>query len=137
MGEEANEEYEHNHPVEANGTGNENGNGNEKDEEVDMDALRAAAIKSLGTNKEKESKDTFDSRSQTPSEGESGGEDDLESMRRLLLAQRAEKCPGDLRAKLRTKRKGVDEGVKGDTYYLNPSPRVFTPLTITRTVKNE
>ena len=78
----------------------------------------------------------------------------------LKLYGRAQKCPGDLRAKLSTKKSGAP--VKSDNFHLNPlplkraalpnlqftvdnAPKVkkivsaasYSPLVITRTVKNE
>ena len=47
-------------------------------------------LESLGSKpREKETRDREGSRSQSPSGGESDGDDDLENMRRSLLAQRS------------------------------------------------
>jgi len=71
-------------------------------------------------------------------------------MRRLLLAQRAEKCPGDLRSKIGRKPKNpenVEKLENTEKIEINSEPikkpikrqkPKFKPvLTITRTVKNE
>ena len=63
----------------------------EKGEDEDMDALRQAVLKSIGTRdrkkdrKKSDNRDSYGSRSPSGSDGE---DHDLEAMRRQLLAQR-------------------------------------------------
>jgi len=92
----------------------------EIDDELDMDALRKAALQSLGSrSREVGRKDSAGSRSRSPSEGsENEGDDDLENMRRKLLADRAKRTPGDLRSKLST---------KPEKFHLNPAPFQASP----------